>query len=447
MNDFFTDSSLTLNGLFKPDTVRKFGRELLPSFSEVMRPMEKPFPFTRPESPCSPLDLHMSPKRNPPDDSITPEPAQKRQTHTDDQGHQTCSDQNSMKNSKGDQDGMDRFSLTPQQLEERAQEFLRFSEFGSKRKLFHIPVYLPEQMGMNVSVSERMMGNSDRMLGNVSDREVLQGYYKEMLIQKDTEPQCKQARVAALSNSTTAGQLVEEETRKPESYSPTSSPSENGAPDSPTSKHTSSPPSNSEVSNSQPSSPQPNTQVGPEQGSYPCSHCDKSFAYMGNLKRHIKMHHGEYRPFKCSLCVKRFWGNDSLEQHVKRVHSRFRPYECAHCDKKYSVCYDLQKHVRSVHGKDIDWNMEVPGVHSDGTGTNPGLGIHKVTGIKTQALSQLNHKCKFCGRGFATFNGLGVHLKMHFRCRVCLKGFNTESSLRIHLQKAHDITGEQEYVL
>lgn len=168
---------------------------------------------------------------------------------------------------------------------------------------------------------------------------------------------------------------------------------------------------------------------------------------MGNLKRHIKMHHGEYRPFKCSLCVKRFWGNDSLEQHVKRVHSRFRPYECAHCDKKYSVCYDLQKHVRSVHGKDIDWNMEVPGVNSDGTGSNTGLGIHKVTGIKTQALNQLNHKCKFCGRGFATFNGLGVHLKMHFRCRVCLKGFNTESSLRIHLQKAHDITGEQEYVL
>lgn len=196
------------------------------------------------------------------------------------------------------------------------------------------------------------------------------------------------------------------------------------------------------------SSPQPASQGGPEQGSYPCSHCDKNFAYMGNLKRHIKMHHGEYRPYKCSLCVKRFWGNDSLEQHVKRVHSRFRPYECAHCDKKYSVCYDLQKHVRSVHGKDIDWNMEVPSVGSSGSGPSPaGLGIHKVTGIKTQALNQLNHKCKFCGRGFATFNGLGVHLKMHFRCRVCLKGFNTESSLRIHLQKAHDITGDQEYVL
>lgn len=215
MNDFFTDSSLTLNGLFKPETVQKLGRELLPPFSEVMRPKELPSPLTRPESPCYPLDLHMSPKRNPLDDSISPEPAQKKQTHTEDQG-QTFSDQNSMKNSQDDQEGIGCFSLTPQQLKERAREFLRFSELGSKRKL-SLPVYLPEQMGMDVGVSERMLGNSDRMLGNVSDREVLQGYYKEMLVQKDVEPQCKQAR-AALSNSTsTAGQLVEEETRKPES--------------------------------------------------------------------------------------------------------------------------------------------------------------------------------------------------------------------------------------
>lgn len=424
--------------MFKPETVRKLGSELLPSLSVSAGPREVHLPLTRPESPCLPLDLHMSPKRNPPDNPpVFPEAALNGQSQTVEKG-QVCSDQTLMKNSNEDQDDLGCFSLTPQQLKERAQEFLRYCELGSKRKL-SLPVNVPEQIGMGVDVPERM-------LGSVSDREVLQGYYKEMLVQKGMEPQCKQSRTA-LSNSTMAGQLVEEETRKPESYSPTSSPSENSAPDSPTSKHTRSPPSNIEVSSPQSSSPQPNGQAGPEQGSYPCSHCDKSFAYMGNLKRHIKMHHGEYRPFKCSLCVKRFWGNDSLEQHVKRVHSRFRPYECAHCDKKYSVCYDLQKHVRSVHGKDIDWNMEVPGVNSDGTGSNPGLGIHKVTGIKTQALNQLNHKCKFCGRGFATFNGLGVHLKMHFRCRVCLKGFNTESSLRIHLQKAHDITGDQEYVL
>ena len=196
---------------------------------------------------------------------------------------------------------------------------------------------------------------------------------------------------------------------------------------------------NTSTSNSSPSTDLLPTGLGPEQGSYPCPHCEKHFAYMGNLKRHIKMHHGEYRPYKCNLCVKRFWGNDSLEQHYKRVHCKDKPYACAHCEKKYSVCYDLQKHVRSVHGKDIDWEVSVP------TKTMPSSddqGIHrkKVTGIKTVHLGQLNYKCKFCNRGFATFNGLGVHLKMHFRCKVCLKGFNTEESLKTHAEKAgHEI--------
>lgn len=183
-------------------------------------------------------------------------------------------------------------------------------------------------------------------------------------------------------------------------------------------------------------------QTGPEQGSYPCPQCEKSFAYMGNLKRHIKMHHGEYRPFKCTLCTKRFWGSDSLEQHFKRVHTQDRPYACAHCEKKYSVCYDLQKHVRAVHGKDIDWEGAIPTRHDTEV-----PGTHKVTGIKTVALDQLNFKCKFCSRGFATVNGLGVHLKMHFRCKICMKGFNTEDSLKIHMKKAHDMSMNQEYVL
>ncbi|XP_078316285.1 uncharacterized protein LOC111128579 isoform X2 [Crassostrea virginica] len=445
MTDFFNDPSLTLNGLFKPETVRRLGERLLPTFSEMVQPSVT-LPLIRPESPCLPLDLHMSPKRNPPeDDSVCNTDAAQGlqpnlQPHSAGLPGSTTPNKNLQQNSEEDQEGEALFSLSPQQLNERAQEFLRNSRFGSKRKL-SIPIRMPENMEMEDVTDEKM--------GDVSDREVLLGYYQEMLVQKQTKPQCTQSR-ASISDSNTVVELVAEETRKPETYSPTSSPSENSsAPGSPISKSSSTPPSTT-VGGGSPksSSPQPASQGGPEQGSYPCSHCDKNFAYMGNLKRHIKMHHGEYRPYKCSLCVKRFWGNDSLEQHVKRVHSRFRPYECAHCDKKYSVCYDLQKHVRSVHGKDIDWNMEVPSVGSSGSGPSPaGLGIHKVTGIKTQALNQLNHKCKFCGRGFATFNGLGVHLKMHFRCRVCLKGFNTESSLRIHLQKAHDITGDQEYVL
>ncbi|CAC5393730.1 KRAB [Mytilus coruscus] len=288
------------------------------------------------------------------------------------------------------------------------------------------------------------------MMDFSNDRDALLNYYQDLLINNQISA-CKRRKLS--DSDPGANDLLSEETRNressldsPSSTSSTASSEQGSDSDNPPLKDVT-----KEKVNSIPNHISEETKVddvdlpqqsGPEQGSYECPQCEKSFAYMGNLKRHIKMHHGEYRPFKCNLCTKRFWGNDSLEQHFKRVHTQERPYACAHCEKKYSVCYDLQKHVRAVHGKDIDWEGDIP--------TRPDTevqGTHKVTGIKTVHLEQLNYKCKFCSRGFATVNGLGVHLKMHFRCKICLKGFNTEESLKIHMKKAHDMGLNQEYVL
>lgn len=70
MNDFFIDFLLILNGLFKFEIVRKFGREFLLFFFEVMRFMEKFFFFIRLEFLCFFLDFYMSLKRNLLDDLI-----------------------------------------------------------------------------------------------------------------------------------------------------------------------------------------------------------------------------------------------------------------------------------------------------------------------------------------------------------------------------------------
>lgn len=70
MNDFFIDFLLILNGLFKFEIVRKFGREFLLFFFEVMRFMEKFFFFIRLEFSCFFLDFYMSLKRNLLDDLI-----------------------------------------------------------------------------------------------------------------------------------------------------------------------------------------------------------------------------------------------------------------------------------------------------------------------------------------------------------------------------------------
>lgn len=283
------------------------------------------------------------------------------------------------------------------------------------------------------------------MMDFSNDRDALLNYYKDLLVNNQISS-CKRRKLSDSDSGTNS--LLSEETRNREASldSPSSSNSETGSDSEVPAKSAK---STEEKLNNIPEVTKdvneelPQQQSGPEQGSYQCPNCEKSFAYMGNLKRHIKMHHGEYRPYKCNQCTKRFWGNDSLEQHFKRVHTQIRPYACAHCEKKYSVCYDLQKHVRAVHGKDIDWEEAIPSRPD----SENGGGSYKVTGIKTVHLEQLNFKCKFCSRGFATLNGLGVHLKMHFRCKVCLKGFNTEDSLKIHMKKAHDMGLNQEYVL
>lgn len=211
MTDFFNDPSLTLNGLFKPETVRRLGERLLPTFSEMVQPSVT-LPLIRPESPCLPLDLHMSPKRNPPeDDSVFNTDAAQGlqpnlQPHSAGLPGSTTPNKNLQQNSEEDQEGEALFSLSPQQLNERAQEFLRNSRFGSKRKL-SIPIRMPENMEMEDVTDEKM--------GDVSDREVLLGYYQEMLVQKQTKPQCTQSR-ASISDSNTVVELVAEETRKPE---------------------------------------------------------------------------------------------------------------------------------------------------------------------------------------------------------------------------------------
>lgn len=192
MTDLLNDPSLTLNGLLKPETVRKLGEELLPNFTEMVRSQGAmlSLPVIRPESPCLPLDLHMSPKRS--SSEVNQESIPSSQ-----QPHDSTISQDRQHDTEQDQEEVGYFSLTPQQLKDRAQEFLMYSKSGSKRKL-KIPVCVPDDMGMEC----------------VSDREVLLGYYKEMMLQKEGSP-CKQTR-HSVSESSTAGGLVAEETRNPE---------------------------------------------------------------------------------------------------------------------------------------------------------------------------------------------------------------------------------------
>ena len=58
-----------------------------------------------------------------------------------------------------------------------------------------------------------------------------------------------------------------------------------------------------------------------EEGKFKCYHCDKSFADISSLNRHISVKHKKSEEFQCHLCKKIFSYKSTLKKHMKKSHS------------------------------------------------------------------------------------------------------------------------------
>lgn len=109
-----------------------------------------------------------------------------------------------------------------------------------------------------------------------------------------------------------------------------------------------------------------------------CEICDKTFAKLKYLRKHIRELHENATPFNCKTCGKRFRRKANLLEHIlihegkylstcktcgksyrtpsalrlhMRSHTGAKPYVCDICSEKaYAYNTDLKRHKRSVHG-------------------------------------------------------------------------------------------------
>lgn len=176
--------------------------------------------------------------------------------------------------------------------------------------------------------------------------------------------------------------------------------------------------------------------------SYRCEICDKKYATMTNIYKHMRSHD----LYLCSLCMKTFSQEHEIKEH-KCPQGSVKTPQCLVCFKYLSNSWSLTRHMK-IHDKDYA-DAPADGVKlSDNVGVlGRSIGEVMVTvqesecseatscSLATTCSSEFSHTLDNDQVGAGAT--IGPMDEYRFECIVCAKEFTSSTQLNKHLRSIH----------
>ncbi|XP_059047561.1 zinc finger protein 595-like [Achroia grisella] len=184
------------------------------------------------------------------------------------------------------------------------------------------------------------------------------------------------------------------------------------------------------------------TLVNKSKQKYPCTQCDKSFQWRGNLLRHLQSHTAKANgELICAPCNRTFSSIATYKQHMtiskKHITEDEFKYMCSDCGQKFANKTQLRDHINWEHLK--NYVHKCP-LCQKVFKTHTSLYCHnQVVHQKGQA----ELLCDHCGKHFTNNAKLRTHItaihshQSPYRCGTCSARFKWHSCLSRHVKRIH----------
>ena len=174
---------------------------------------------------------------------------------------------------------------------------------------------------------------------------------------------------------------------------------------------------------------------------FKCSECAKEFPDNYRLKLHMKNHVRTYnrknKSTLCPDCGKGFGNVEGMRTHFESKHCTEKPLTCALCPKKFSENRWLEKHMNMIHhGNRYKCNL------CDKSFTNK---FYLVTHSRIHS-GEKPFSCEICSKKFMIKAAADRHMSTHrvkssektFQCKLCDKSYLNYTNLQDHKRVKHD---------